>query len=704
MSNIVTRWVLELGDKLSAPIKTAQSQIDATSKSWAKVGEAAGDTIETISEQLKIERNDLKLYQSSLKKVEAQLDKLHKAAEKAPKGGNKYAAIQKEITTLQAKSEGYRKSISETEAEIKRLGASHDKLAAKKKSWGDLMLAINQTLEVTQKVTSALSYGETIDKAGKAIQQMTGVTGDSLTALNRKSYLLSEQFGDDQMDIVRSANAMSKAFNITFGDALAQLEAGYSKGANLNGDMLEQVREYSSQMKQLGLGSGEMLALMSKANKDGVFNDKALDSIKEANLSIREMGQAQVNALHAIGLKSKDLAGKTTMEIVQLISKAMDGKSIQAQQLVIADIFKGAGEDAGLEWIKGLASVDMDINNVESVKAADSSLKEWMGKLKFWFADSFSAISANASTIGAMASVVGTMIPLYQALAGSTTLATIAQWAMNAAVYANPYVLLAMGIAALIGGVVALVVKFEDFSGWIKRTWQEGGALTKTIMVLAGVLLLPLAPLYALAAGINKVRQYWDELVAIFKTGMKGIVKWLTGDFSGAVDEFKNAGRQISDVYDQEFGLKQKKTVSIAERVAEAMRMKNSSIVSQMKNAGKIHGSAYVDEKIKQAERWAAYLDKINKTDIYSKRVAAVKKEYFSSVKEDRPTVDGKLINTGAKSDGLSVSGTGGKGIIMNLKFDQHFHAIKGGADVGKIADEVAGLITDRLRDALVSS
>lgn len=66
MSNVVTKWVLELSDKMSGPINAAQERVKATGKEWARIGEHAGDSLKTISEQLKIEEKDLKEYQSTV--------------------------------------------------------------------------------------------------------------------------------------------------------------------------------------------------------------------------------------------------------------------------------------------------------------------------------------------------------------------------------------------------------------------------------------------------------------------------------------------------------------------------------------------------------------------------------------------------------------------------------------------------------------
>jgi phage-related minor tail protein len=211
---------------------------------------------------------------------------------------------------------------------------------------------INQAFELFDTLGEKLDFTKDINKTKLALQQMGVQDVDEVSA---KIHNISKVFEDDSMQIAKAANAMTKQIGGSFESNLALLQAGYEKGANLNGDMLDQFKEYGPQMRELGLDASQMLAIMAKAGKDGLFSDKAIDSIKEANLSLKEMGTTQLDALKGIGLNyERDLKGKTSFEAVQLISKAMEGATAQAKQLALTDIFKGAGEDAGMSFILGL--------------------------------------------------------------------------------------------------------------------------------------------------------------------------------------------------------------------------------------------------------------------------------------------------------------------------------------------------------------
>ncbi len=222
---------------------------------------------------------------------------------------------------------------------------------------------INQMGELFESVSEQLDFTNDISNTQTALNQMDVKNVDEMS---KKIHEISKIFNEDFVEIAKAANAMTKQIGGSFESNLALLEAGYEKGANLNGDMLDQFKEYGPQIRELGLDASQMLAIMTNAGKQGVFSDKAIDSIKEANLSLKEMGKPQIEALKGIGLGVEDLAGKTSFEAVRMITKAMDGATAQAKQLALTDIFKGAGEDAGMSFILGLGTMELDPNKIPS--------------------------------------------------------------------------------------------------------------------------------------------------------------------------------------------------------------------------------------------------------------------------------------------------------------------------------------------------
>lgn len=381
---------------------------------------------------------------------------------------------------------------------LKKFNVAQIKIFSK---FGDALdpTKINQAFELFDKASAKLDFTKDINKTKVALQQM-GV--ENVDEVSSKVHQLNRVFDQDGMEIAKAANAMTKQIGGSFDENLAILQAGYEKGANLNGDMLDQFKEYGPQMRELGINASQMLAIMAKAGKDGLFSDKAIDSIKEANLSLKEMGPTQIDALKGIGLEVKDLAEKTSFEAVQLISKAMEGASAQAKQLALTDIFKGAGEDAGMGFILGLNTMDLDPNNIESFQKADAGLNTWLAKFESKVANTMGNLPvqdiANFSmTIMGLAGAYASWKTAQVTAATATDVLTTKQWSLNAALAANPIGVIVIAIAALIALVVVAINK-----------WDEWGAS----------LMLFLGPIGWVISAFKSVYDHWESIKKAFQT------------------------------------------------------------------------------------------------------------------------------------------------------------------------------------------
>ena len=417
------QWIVELVDNITKPLKEIVGNID-------KVGDktsSATDNIDDLGKSILELRNDLKQFEQ-LRDNSFSTQEIRK----------------------------YNEKIEKTQKELKKLENLPPKKA--KQNWVEMSIAVNQTLEIVNKLQDSFSFTKELTNLENDIRRFGVTNEEEISKIERSVHRLAKVYNEDESEILRAANAMTKQIGGSFEENLALIQAGFEKGANLNKDMLDQLKEYGPQVKALGLDAKQTIAIMAQAGKEGIFSDKAIDALKEANLSLREMQQAQVNALSGIGLKVEDLAGKTTFEAVQMISKAMQGATTQAKQLVLADIFKGAGEDAGLGFIEGLANVDMDINNIPSIKQANEGWHSFIADLQTTMQDWLGNFGGYAQTIGDFGIAVMGMVQVYELLASSEAIATAAQWLLNAAMDAFPLIAIVSVVALGIG----LIIKYWD--------------------------------------------------------------------------------------------------------------------------------------------------------------------------------------------------------------------------------------------------
>lgn len=653
-----TSWILDFVDKITKPVKDVMKSIGKMT-----------DGLEDVSDAVKLSEKDTKIalqkskeyykeLEKSIKDVEKELKELEKV-----KKSDSWTEQQKANVAYdkaRAKVDNYRKALQGAEADIKDLQDQVDKFSQKSEKWTDLATGINQGVELIQKATDSLDFNVDVQNLSTEVQRMTDLTGDALDEFVRRSRNIAAVYDEDAQEIARAANAMTKQNGGSFEENLKLIEEGYKKGANANGDFIDQLKEYQPFIRQLGLDQSEAIALIAKSGKDGVFSDKAIDSIKEADLSLREMGKAQVAALGGIGIKPEDLVGKTTFDAVKLISTKMQGATAQARQAIIADIFKGAGEDAGSEFIDQLGTMDLDITKIPSVEQAGAGIKGWFSDLSTWAGQAFGNVGVYAQQLSPMVQMVAGAIPIYQALTKATwfqTLATKAaaaqQWLLNIAMDANPIGLLIAGIAALIAYVAIAINYYDEF----------GAAMIAV-----------LGPLGFLINLVMSFREHWDSIESAFKAG--GIVGALKRIGLVILDALLKPVQQLLELLSHIPGLGS--LAGTGAKWIEDFRKQNQLIGS--------------DEK---SERPAEKKQKTSTVNDYLKKKPDVLGPIAPDDKKGKKGKNGDGLNVGSGSNGI-------KSIVMNLTVNNAFSVTKG-ENIRNIADQITGHINDRLRDAVIN-
>lgn len=202
----------------------------------------------------------------------------------------------------------------------------------------------------------------------------TGATGNVLTDFVSKSKAISTTYKKDVNEITVAANTASKALGIGFNEALDAIEAGFRKGADSNGEFLDNLKEYPAQFAAAGLSIKDYLAISIEAANQGIYSDKGLDVVKEFGLRIREQTKTSKDAL--VGAFGEEFTGElfdnlnngsiTTAEALSLVSGKMGDTEIAGDKLqtVIADVFGEAGEDAGLAYILSLEKILKNTDDV----------------------------------------------------------------------------------------------------------------------------------------------------------------------------------------------------------------------------------------------------------------------------------------------------------------------------------------------------
>src|SRR5690606_28623465 len=209
--------------------------------------------------------------------------------------------------------------------------------------------------------------------------------------------------GTEFEENLRTARVLAEQFGITLNEAFDTIEDGLIRGQAKNNEYFESLKEYSTFFAQAGFSAQEFKDIIETGYDLGIYNDKLPDALKEFDLSIREQTTATRDALvNAFGAPFTDdilervrEGETTTKEALQEISEEAQKQGLNLQQAsqITADLFRGAGEDAGgvikIFEAVGAASIksseeltpleestkELAAANLELAKAQDEALK-----------------------------------------------------------------------------------------------------------------------------------------------------------------------------------------------------------------------------------------------------------------------------------------------------------------------------------------
>lgn len=413
------------------------------------------------------------------------------------------------------------------------------------------------------------------------INTLTGATGKDLDGLTTSVLAISRTFGKDFNEVLQASNTLSKQMGVSQQEALRLVQQGFLAGADAGGDFLDQVKEYAPQFRDAGASASEFIGHISQASAQGIFSDKGADVVKEFGFRIREQTKATSEAMQAAfgsdftkeifaGINNKSL---TVMQALQKVGQQMDETKIPASQLqtVIADVFGGPGEDAGIDYLKSLKNVGkgvdelVDKTNVytqrqERLLASQTELAEAQNELTKEFEGGstiLDTLTNKSMTLlyTLLASLGATFKELFEPVqriwASFAELAESLGWVSEGALTAKSAGELLGNVihfiltpTRLLWGVIADVVKATV--EWAKSSDNARGYLQLVALPVKVLYeLLKNGPAYftAFAAGaesaFGSIGRAWSRV--------KG------GDFTGAKDEFATLGKNVGLAYRQAF-------------------------------------------------------------------------------------------------------------------------------------------------------
>ncbi len=252
-------------------------------------------------------------------------------------------------------------------------------------------------------IKEIFKYNNAVRKQNKEVEQLANTTGKATDQLRINAQALTDTFGGDFKDNVKELNSLMTDFGLSSDEAFNIYSEGLAKGGASNDEFKDSIKEYGSLFAQNGYSAQEFINLLNAGIDLDIYNDKLPDAIKEAGLSLSEQTKATKDALiNAFGESfSDDILSRvkngqiSIKDALQEISAKAKDSQLNQQQLaqLTADVFKGAGEDAGgalkifeainvsqKENSKGLTDIqkhtkELALLNKELAEEKDSAMK-----------------------------------------------------------------------------------------------------------------------------------------------------------------------------------------------------------------------------------------------------------------------------------------------------------------------------------------
>lgn len=223
-------------------------------------------------------------------------------------------------------------------------------------------------------VKEMYEYNQQVRELNNEVEALANTSGDLTDQLRKNATAISDAYGKDFKEAVQEQKALMDDFKVSAEEAFNVYNEGLARGGALNAEFGDSIREYGPLFDKNGYSAKEFINILNSGIDLGIYSDKLPDAIKEAGLALTEQGKATRDALvNAFGAQfSDDLlkriqSGKTSvadgLDEIAAKSAKMHLNEQQLAQLT-ADVFKGAGEDAG-----GVLTIFTALNHAQELNA-----------------------------------------------------------------------------------------------------------------------------------------------------------------------------------------------------------------------------------------------------------------------------------------------------------------------------------------------
>jgi len=297
--------------------------------------------------------------------IGAEVSRLQRELRGMTVGSEEYIRTSQQLRTVRARFSEIRDEINGTQRDTEGLlnifkgnvaAQFFENATSKAMEWGQ------QLKERVVELANIKSTLSTMD---------SGLKGDDLNKATASVQAIADTYNKP----VEEIEGALKGMNTLTGDTQKSLKLivdGFDAGADASGEMLTQMKEYPTMMKDANVSAEQMIAIMSQSEKMGVYDDKGIDAIKEGMLKIREGTKSTKDAMKALGLDVDGIYKQVAsgainyFDVLQMVSGKISemGANSRLTGTAIADVFGGPGEDAGYAYLSQLKDINTNLDTL----------------------------------------------------------------------------------------------------------------------------------------------------------------------------------------------------------------------------------------------------------------------------------------------------------------------------------------------------
>ena len=328
------------------------------------------------------------------------------------------------------------------------------------------------------------------DKLAEAAGNLNAVAGGNSETFKSVAMMLTQTAGAGKLT-TENWNQLADAIPGASGKLQeAMLKNGAYTGnfrdAMAKGEITSQ--EFNDALMQLGMNDGAIKAAESTQTFEGAFGNLEATIVDGAANIVNTVKPYITGAVTALG----DGIGKAMQWVNDFMGALMKSQGVQTFANGIKAIAGAVGSIVG-PFAGVIGNLLLFTGGADSAGGAAQQLSNILGFVGGILQSVGTFVQQNADWMQALAiavmagygafqlfSIIQTVVGFVKAFSVAETAATAAQWLLNAAMSANPIMILVVAIAALVAGIVWFCTQTEtgrqlwaDFTGFLQATWQN---------------------------------------------------------------------------------------------------------------------------------------------------------------------------------------------------------------------------------------